>query len=166
MVPLVLYSTNTWLAYAITQRYYGGRHYVWCTPYRGLGSGADVDNAVPPSSDPFEIYRMLHFDVLKSDAHSPKIRDNRAGLLAGAAIRKANGEINDCTEKEISAVVNIASVRDFRPLLYVIPYYKVSKVIREVPVNKRAHPLSEEYIISGLRVGSFDVLQLPIGGTS
>jgi hypothetical protein len=124
-----------------------------------------VDNAVPPSSDPFEIYRMLHFDVIKSDAHSPKIRDNRAGLLAGAAIRKANGEINDSTEKEIAAVINLASVRDFRPLLYVIPYYKISKIVHEVPVDKQAHPLSEEYIISDLRVDSFDVLQLPIGGT-
>lgn len=30
--PLVLYSTNTWLAYTVAERFYGGEHYVWCTP--------------------------------------------------------------------------------------------------------------------------------------
>src|SRR5262245_16335140 len=31
--PPVLYSTNTWLAFAIAQKYYASRHYVWCTPH-------------------------------------------------------------------------------------------------------------------------------------
>jgi hypothetical protein len=35
--PLVLYSTNTWLAYAISERYYRGLHYAWCYALRRPG---------------------------------------------------------------------------------------------------------------------------------
>ncbi len=31
--PLILYSTNTWLAYKIAERFYGDMHYVWCAPF-------------------------------------------------------------------------------------------------------------------------------------
>ncbi len=29
---LILYSTNTWIAYKIAQKYYKDEHYIWCTP--------------------------------------------------------------------------------------------------------------------------------------
>ena len=29
----ILYSTNTWIAYMIAERFYRRHHYVWCTPY-------------------------------------------------------------------------------------------------------------------------------------
>jgi len=160
--PLVLYSTNTWLAYAISQRYYSGSHFVWCSPFRGPGSTAAVDNAVPPSSSPFEIYRSLRADVNSGDQHSSKINANKVGLLKGATIRKDQGKIDEDTFREISSVIDSSSKGDFRPLLYIIPFASVADIVRKVPVQERAHPLSDEFIVDDLRFGLFDVLELPI----
>lgn len=160
--PLILYSTNTWLSYAISQRYYGGSHYVWCSPFRGPGSMATFENTVPPSSSPIEIYVLLRRDVAGADSHSAKIRDNKVGLLRGASIRKERGEIDEETEKEIAAIIDQSSKTDFRPLLYVIPFSAVASSLTKVPVERRAHPLSDEYIVEDLRTGSFDVLEFPV----
>ena len=160
--PLVLYSTQTLLAYRINQRYYKERHWVLCSPYRGRGSKATFDSAVPPSSSPFEIYRNLREDVKSVERHSDKIKANKEGLLRGANAKLEKGIINSETAGEITAVVAKAEVADFSPVLYVIPYKQVSKQVKAVPVEQRAHPLSDEYLIDLLRRAHFDMIELPV----
>jgi hypothetical protein len=80
--------------------------------------------------------------------------------LAFWRVRRSGSRTEKSTisqRKEIGAVINVASVRDFRPSLYVIPYREVERIVSIVPVVKRAH--------SDLRRDSFDVIQFPIGGT-
>jgi hypothetical protein len=160
--PILLYSTNSWLAYTIAERYYGQLHYVWCSLFRGPGSVSALDAAVPPSSSPLEIYRALAADVARGDLHSAKIAENRLGLLRGVEAKLAVGVIDAAVASEIKAILASVAARDFRPILYVIPFGLVSAMAGKVPVERRAHPLSEEYIIDALPHGSFDTLEFPV----
>jgi hypothetical protein len=162
--PLVLYSTNTWLAYVIGERFYRGEHYVWCTPDFDARAMARIDQVTPPSSSPAEIYRDLHEDVGRGDEHSSKIKDNKAGILRGLAVKRSAGVISEGEQLDIVSMLDRARGRDFRPLLYVIPYERVRERVQAVPVELRAHPLSREYIIERLPRVDFDVLELPLGG--
>jgi hypothetical protein len=162
--PLVLYSANTWLAYIVAEHFYGGEHYVWCTPDFGTQTQAAIDQVAPPSSSPAEIYRSLHEDSRRGDRHSAKVNENKAGILRGAAIKRAGGVISDSQQHEIGSILEQASGRDFRPLLYVIPFHAVRSLAQRVPVAQRAHPLAREYIVESLRRDLFDVLELPMGG--
>lgn len=163
--PILLYSTNTWLAFIVAENYYNGMHYVWCTPRfgdsRSVPSG---DVVLPPSSRPYEIYRRLHEEVHSGDRHSPKVSDNKAGILRGAAYKREAGVINEQQESDIAAIVERAELMDFRPLLYQIPYEPVSALLREVPISKKAHPLSKEYIIEELPRNCFEPIEFPIMG--
>lgn len=160
--PLMLYSAQTLLAYLINQKYYGERHWVWCSPYSGFGSTAAVDAAVPPSSSPLAIYRALHEDVKHNDHHSAKIEANRQGLVRGANLKLAAGAIDNLAATEIGEITRLATVADFRPLLHVIPYALVDGATKVVPVAQRAHPLSEEFQIESLSRRSFDIIELPL----
>ncbi|MGB2602072.1 MAG: hypothetical protein WBC78_00655, partial [Candidatus Sulfotelmatobacter sp.] len=71
-VPIVLYSANSWLSYAIAERYYNGEHYVWCTPAFDARSRYSQEWHVPPTSSPFEIYNSLSEEVRRGDRHSAK----------------------------------------------------------------------------------------------
>lgn len=162
--PLVLYSTNTWIAYAIAERFYASQHYVWCTPDFDARAQASVDRTVPPTSCPAEIYRNLFEEATRGDRHSAKIDDNRTGLLRGATVRHEEGTITASQLRDIVSIVEQAQLRDFRPLLYVIPFHGVRDMVREVPVADRAAPLSREYLIDRLPRASFDLIELPLGG--
>jgi hypothetical protein len=157
---IVLYSTNTWLAYNIAERYYKGEHYVWCTPYFDSKEVPKQKYTVAPTSAPKDIYINLYKEVERGDKHSTKIEDNKVGILKGAALKKEAGVISDQQQKEITAIVAAAERRDFKPLLYIIPYSLVTDVLRDVPVNERAHPLSVEYIIEALPNSFFDVIEI------
>jgi hypothetical protein len=63
--PLILYSTNTWLAFNIAERYYRGRHYIWCTPFFNGRSDKGEAEFVPPTSCPWEIYRSLYGEMAR-----------------------------------------------------------------------------------------------------
>ena len=155
--PLVLYSTNTWLAYDIAELFFGGEHYVWCTPHFSPRS-APPYASVPPTSCPSALYRSLAAEVRAGDRHSLKIRDNRTGILRGVEARRQDGMIDERDLEEIKEMVKGASVADFRPLLYVIPHDRVAPLVERVPVTDRAHPLAEEFVISRLPRTSFDVI--------
>jgi hypothetical protein len=152
------------LAYAIGERFYGSEHYVWCTPDFDARSVATIDQVTPPSSSPAEIYRALYDDVRRGDSHSSKIKDSMTGILRGVAAKRAADVISDDDQRDIVSMVDRAGGRDFRPLLYVIPFVGVSGIVKPVPVAERAHPLSREYIIETLLRRDFDVLELPLGG--
>jgi hypothetical protein len=156
--PILLYSANTWLAYAIGEHYYGGYHYVWCTPYFDPSGVPSINYAVPPSSSPIEIYRGLRNDVTKGDRHSSKISANKAGIVAGVDARRKACEITEEAAKEIVAILEDAELRDFRPVLFVIPFSLVRDMVVPVPVGQRAHPLSAEFIIPRLPRNCFDAI--------
>lgn len=160
--PLILYSTNTWLAYSIAQRYYKESHYVWCAPVFDATTFPRLATVIPPTSSPAEIYRNLFHEVSRGDRHSDKIKQNKIGIIRGASIRKSSGQISDVIEKDIVAIVDSAETRDFRPLLFVIPFRSVSKIVMEVPVAERAHPLSQEYRIERLPRRYFDVIEFNV----
>ncbi len=156
--PLLLYSTNTLLAYHINQTYYGEVHYVWCSAFFGAANIPSPYRPNPPSSSPQEIYETLLKAVENSDRHCEKIRLNKAGLRRGATFMQGRGDISNAQRLEILDKVRLAQLADFKPLLYVIPYNLVSGMLSIVPVRHRANPLSEEYIITRLSRASFDII--------
>jgi len=156
-MPILLYSTNTWLAYWIAEYYYGAEHFVWCTPFFSPRQAPAYAN-VSPTSCPSAIYHALDQEVRAGDRHSPRIRDNRIGLVNGAQRKRADGIIDEEQESEIVSIVNGAESRDFHPLLYVIPNQLVAGMLKSVPVADRAHPLSVEYVIERLSRAAFDVI--------
>jgi hypothetical protein len=156
--PLVLYSTNSWLSFAIAERYYRGIHWVWCSPFFRSDRGAAVSAAMPPTAIPGEIYDALVSQIRNGDRHSPFVERNKAGILHGAVCKKNAGVITKRKYAEILACVERAETRDFRPLLYVIPLHSVGRLAKEVPPDERAHPLSVEYRIEALARGCFDVI--------
>lgn len=158
--PLILYSTNTWLAYSIAQRYYDEIHYIWCTPFCKHNSAPSYDGTTPPTSSALEIYMNLHEETKRGDRHSPKIAQNKSGILIGADINKNKGIITADQESEIISIVDQSELRDFRPLLFIIPFNRVSDLVKEVAVGERAHPLSVEYKIECLPRELFDVVEI------
>lgn len=157
--PLVLYSTNTWLAYRIAQAYYHEKHYVWCASCFTSNNVPFYDVTLPPSSTPGEIYFNLNEDIIRGDRHSAKIEMNKTGILKGANSKKNEGVINDNQRLEIYSIVKKAETLDFRPLIYVIPYQKVASMVKNVPIEDRAHPLSVEFKIHSLDRKQFDIIE-------
>jgi hypothetical protein len=159
--PLVLYSTYTWIAFQLNELYYAGMHYVWCTPHFDPHSPfLGAVSAVPPTSSPKVIYESLAAEVAAGDRHSAKVGQNRLGLQRGADIQLRRGAISNEQHQEIIEIVEAAETRDFRPLLFVIPYTAVSAMIKQVPIKERAHPLSEEFILESLPRRAFDVWEI------
>jgi hypothetical protein len=156
--PLLLYSTNTLLAYHINQTYYGELHYVWCSAFFGAANIPSPYRPNPPASCPQDIYETLLKAVENSDRHCPKIRLNKAGLRRGATLKHRQGDISNTQRLEILDKVRLAQLADFKPLLYVIPHPLVSGLLSMVPVKHRANPLSEEYFIARLPRDSFDII--------
>lgn len=156
--PLVFYSTNTLLAYNISQKYYHQKHFVWCTPHFESWSGAG-DYTVPDSASPKQIFKDLYKAVYSMDKHNANIRSNRLGLRRGVAAKRETGIINDEQAKEILAEIKYAESGFFRPFLYVMPYSLVKDKIIELPPRGRANPLSVEYKILELPRDCFDCIQ-------
>jgi hypothetical protein len=151
--PIVLYSTNTWLANKISKKYYSDEHWVWCSPYFDAGSN-------PPSSTPGEIYRDLRQATSRGDRHNLKILANKAGVYKGAVFKRKARIIDKEQARDIVSVIDAVETVDFRPLLYVIPVTdEVLLLMKEVPIRDRAHPLSTEYIIERLPRRLFDIIE-------
>lgn len=156
---LVLYSTVSRLAYVINERFYGGSHYVWCAPAR-------TDAMLPPNaptSDPWQIYERYLAAADGDDRHEPIIDANRAGIIRGATAREAQKQISADDRETIEQIVKLARPADFRPLFMVIPYEGVRPIARPVPIDARASPTSEEFIIESLPRTRFDIWEWPNG---
>ena len=157
--PILLYSTNTWLAYSIAERFYSQIHYVWCSPFFDSESAPD-SALMPPSSTPADIYRDLFQAIKRRDSHCYAIERNKLGILRGAAAKLTAGVIDADTEGEIAAIVDIVDLPDFMPIVYVIPFNMVRSLLAPVPVGERAHPLSPEYRVEELPRNCFDALKI------
>src|SRR5215213_6753146 len=92
--PLILYSTNTWLAWAIAERYYGGVHFAWCSPVYD-GTKADSHVRIPPSSSPADLYRLLFDEVERGERHSEVLKKKQDGIMRGADAKRAEGVIGE-----------------------------------------------------------------------
>lgn len=158
--PLFLYSTNTWLAYIISQTYYREEHYVWCSPYFNTLSVPSSEQTIPPSSLPGKLYKLFYADVYSGEQHSDKINKNKTGILRGANFQERAGVIAEKQKLEIYAIVSRAQIIDFRPIIYVIPFALVCDMIIEVPVDERSHPLSRECRIERLPRRFFDIIDI------
>lgn len=156
--PLFLYSTNTLLAFRIGRDFFGDEHYVWCTPEVDSSSKSKYDATVPPSSSPMKLYHALAEAVRMGDLHCDKISANRQGILKGAQIRRACGDITSDQLTEIERIVHLAGLQDFEPLMYIIPIDKVAHLLKKVPVDQRAALFSSEYIIERLPRKCFEYL--------
>ncbi|WP_187505878.1 hypothetical protein [Pantoea agglomerans] len=155
----ILYSTMTTLAYNVNKKYYGDKHYMWCTPY----FGSDFESphfTVPPSSSPLEIYKILKNEVDGSDHHNTKIELNRRGIRKGASIMLTLGKIDQETHDEIVYISKKTKDQLFRPLLCVISRLDAVPFYKKVDVKNRANPLSHEYILSDLPQSAFDIIRI------
>lgn len=111
--PLILYSTNTWLAYAISERYYGGMHYAWCALVFDSSSRFTREVVSTATSNPVTIYRNLRDETKGGDRHSSRVRENKAGILRGATLKRAARVITEEQERDIAAIVQRSETTDF-----------------------------------------------------
>jgi hypothetical protein len=158
---LIFYSTNTRIAYFITEQFYNSEHFVWCAPVYNPEKLEDYDfrKKIPVSSSPFKIYKNLIDDVKSNDKHSVKIEQNRAGLKKGAAIMLDKGIIDENDFARILAIVDSAETNEFSPLLYLIPAGEVKDKIKTVKVEDAANPLSTEFQIFDLKRDEFEIIE-------
>jgi hypothetical protein len=147
------------LAYNINKRYYGDKHYMWCTPY----FGSDFQSphfTVPPSSSPLEIYNNLKKEVDGLDHHNTKVKLNRRGIRQGASIMLQLGKINKDAHDEIVEISKISYIGQFKPLLCVISRLEAIPFYKKIEIKNRANPLSYEYILSDLPQSAFDIIRI------
>jgi len=161
-VPLVLYSTNAYIAYMINERYYKGFHYVWCSEvFDARAQYAYGPHAsIPPSSSPGEIYKAMREDVRRGGLHSANVERLRRTIAYGATSKFDAREISEAQYHDIGKILKTAPIADFRPLLYIIPYQCVAQLVQDVPIEERAHPLSLELKVSALPRKFFDVIEV------
>lgn len=152
-----LYSTNTLLALRIGRKYYEDIHYVYVTSDFGCESLSNKLYANPPTSSPLKIYKNLQDEIEAGDLHSEKIDRNRIGLRKGVQAKRKAEVIDEQKEQEILKIIERAETRDFKPLLYIMSYKEVKHLLKPVPVEERAHPLADEYIIESLPGDLFEV---------
>jgi hypothetical protein len=156
-----LFSTNALLSFILSERYYGGKHFVWCSQFFDERSESGSLAPRPASSTPKEIYRRLAMEVEQEDKHGENIRRIRSGLRKGARLRLDGGVISMKEFVDIRDIISGASFSAFQPLLYVISYRSVCTNLIEVPVNKRANPLYPEYQLTQLERKDFETVELP-----
>ena len=159
---LLYYSTNTGLAHYINERFYKGTHYVWCSP---VFNPATLSRYSPVSkigttSSPHDIYCDLKRVINTRDRHSSKIKDNRIGLKAGAALKLANGTITEEEFGEIVQLIDEAETAEFAPYIYVIRKDLVESRVKSVGAKETANPLGVEYRILDLKTSEFEIIEI------
>lgn len=160
--PKVLFSTNTLLAYHINEEYYGGLHYVWCSPFLSCEDHNYGGVIIPKSSSPINIYH--EFCCGLNDLHSTIIPQNCLGLKKGAVSYFNNNVITDIQKNELFEIIKKAKKENrqlFKPLLYIIPYTsEIEAKLKPVSVGTRAGVLSPEFIIPNLTSKDFYVANI------
>lgn len=159
---LLFYSTNTKIAFFISEQFYNSTHFVWCAPVYDPQKldKYDYRSKIPVSSSPYKIYRQLSEDVKTGDKHSAKIEQNRIGLKKGAAIMREKGIIDDNDFARILSIIDNADLTEFLPILYLIPESLVSKKVVSVDIESAANPLSSEFQIHELFRTEFEIIEL------
>lgn len=160
---LLYYSVNTELAYNINQRFYGGKHYVWCSPIfdpKAAGRYSEF-TFTGPTSSPHDIYCELMAHVKRKERHSAKIKENKIGIMRGATEQLKKKNINPTEFGYIKQIVDNAETADFLPYIYLIPADKISTGrIKKVMPADSATILGVEYKIEALRRTEFDIIEV------
>jgi hypothetical protein len=113
------------------------------------------------SSDPFEIYRELSDACDRPDHHSEKIASQKAGLGAAALQWHSDGLITEADQADIIAIIDRATFREWRPVLYVIATDRVEARLQKVPREQRAG-VEDEFIIADLKHGEFEPIEFKL----
>ncbi len=160
MAALILYSVNCYLKYHIQEKYRGGVHYVWVSEsYDSRSRVAPVTGPQPPpTSNPKDIYERLKLAVDEADEHDYKIIEQKGAIIARAIGWEAKGEISTSDKDEIVYIAENGPFKQWRPLIYVIPFAPVASRIETVPRGSRAG-LGPEYRIADLRRSEFDIIE-------
>ena len=77
----------------------------------------------------------------------------------GADAKLAAGVIDAVQHQEIMEKIKRAGLREFRPVLYIIPFDRVETLVSDVPVREPAHPLSVEFKVQALPRACFDLIE-------
>lgn len=157
---LLFYSANSYLSHWLSDKFYGGVFYVWCSPVFNPGSLDSLNplKVIPHSSSPHSIYKTFKDAVESNDNGCIKIRENRAGLKRGALCFYECELITIEEFERINKIIDTAVVTDFKPLLYIIPNGLEQNRLKIVPIEETASILSTEYRIEDLKKGEFDVI--------
>jgi hypothetical protein len=96
--------------------------------------------------------------VAEEDGHDYKINEQK-GLITARAIKwEADGEITSADKDEIVYAATNSAFKQWRPLIYIIPYARVAKRVESVPRPLRAG-LAAEYRIADLKRSEFDIIE-------
>ncbi|MBC6606964.1 hypothetical protein H8B13_09055 [Hymenobacter sp. BT188] len=160
--PLVYYSTNTHLSHFISERYYGGIHFAWCSPVfdPSILGPYDIYKRIPVSSSPKYIYYLFIEDLKSQDFHSASIERNKNGLKNGALQKLKEKVINIDDFNVINEIINLSTIQDYKPLVYIIPATLIKDKLVKVSVDKQANPLSTEYVVSNLESNDFEIIEI------
>jgi hypothetical protein len=144
--PLLLYSTNTYLKFLMQDRY-RGEHYVWCSPSFSAQklNKYSLESNTPASSDPASIYLELRDAAIdRPDSHNRRILSQKT-LMSLAVDWYEATHITAQERDEITALADKAPMKEWRPLLFVIPYTGVlndrtprAKIICRAPARRQA----------------------------
>lgn len=150
---LLLYSTNTELAYKIAKEYYNGTFFVWCTDA--------FDAALQPgTSNPRTLCSRYLDQILKNDRHAVEINNNKAGILKGASEKLQQGVITQEQYNEISVRVAYAEKEAFYPIVFLIDRRAVRGRLDVVETKDAASAHSVEYIIKDLKWNEFEMIKM------
>lgn len=149
----ILYSTNTELAYRIAKEYYNNTFYVWCT---------DAFDALlqPGTSNPRTLCSRYLDQIIKNDRHATEIKQNKAGILKGAAEKLKQEIITEEQYKEISVRVAYADMTAFYPVIFLIDKRAVKSRLEIVEPKDAASNNSVEYIIKDLDWNEFEIIRM------
>ena len=157
---LLFYSANSYLSYWLSDKFYGGVFYVWCSPVFNPESLDSLNplKVIPHSSSPHSIFKTLKDAAESNDNGCTKIKENRAGLKRGALSFYERELITLEEFERINNIIDTTLIADFRPLLYIIPNGLEQNRIKIVPIEQTASILSTEYRIEDLKKSEFDVI--------
>jgi hypothetical protein len=157
----LLYSTNVYLKLFLQEQYAKDKHYVWCSEnfdsktLPRYAAGAQV----APSANPADIFRELKRDIDGGDFHSAKLIAQKASFVARAHEWEKAGQISITDRDDIIYLVEKATSKEWRPLIYVIRRDAVAARLQTVPANQRAG-LGNEFIIPDLERSEFDIIEI------
>jgi hypothetical protein len=157
----MLYSTNVFLKLILQEKYQRDLHYAWCSDHwdsQALSRYAS-SSQVAPSANPADIFREIKRDVDRGDLHSPKLAAQKASFIARAHEWEKARSITTTDREDIIYMVEHATSKDWRPLIYVVRREAVAKRLQAVPAHQRAG-IGDEYIIPDLARTEFDILEL------
>ena len=157
--PVLLWSAGNRVTHYISENFFG-QHYVWCSPTFDASAveRGKTGYAQPPSSDPVSIYRDLFEGVRRNDAHHHLVERHKAKLQAVALDRHIAKQLTAGGAREVISYLENSTIKDWVPLVYVIPLAPVASRVLTVPRTERAS-WSPEYVIQDLLSTEFSVIE-------